>query len=304
MRVAVAGSGAMARYICDEFPKYGHEVVLLSRTNKEVFQNWNRVTQVVTDYSVSSLTDAILDCDVLISMILSYTEEFIDVHLNLIKACQASPRCKRFIPSEYGGDLERYPDVPLFYYLTRDPIRKVLQDQKEIEWTLVSVGWLVDYVVPQQNRYLTDAGEAFPIDITSKKITIPGTGDDPVDVTAARDLARALALLISKSSWEPYTYISGEKTTWNELAKLVQQQYVEMKDIQHIGLGQILHTIQSSNNEVEVLMSHYKLIVPLRACSLDPKKVEAHRQKFFSSMTFRKPRELIEEAFQDPNRIV
>lgn len=304
MRVAVAGSGAMARYICDEFPKYGHEVIILSRTNKEVFQNRHNISQVVTDYSVSSLTDAILECDVLISMILSYTEEFVDVHLNLIKACQASPRCKRIIPSEYGGDLENYPDIPLFYYLTREPIRKVLREQNEIEWTLVSVGWLVDYVVPQKNRYLMDAGEAFPIDITSKKIIIPGTGNDPVDVTAARDLARALALLVSQSSWEPHTYISGEKTTWNELAMLVQQHYAEMQDAQHIGLGQILHTIQTSDDEIEVLISHYKLVVPLQACSLDPKNVEAHRQKFFPGMVFRKPHQLIEEARQNPSGIV
>ena len=162
----------------------------------------------------------------------------------------------------------------------------------------------MDYIVPQRNRYLKDAGEAFPIDITNKKIIIPGTGNDPVDVTAARDLARALALLVSKPSWEPYTYISGEKTTWNELAKLVQQQYVEMKDVHHTGLGHILHTIRTSNDEAEVRVSHYKLAVPLRACSLDPKKVEAHRQKFFSGMAFRKPHELIEEVRQNPNGIV
>ncbi|OAQ64930.1 NADH(P)-binding domain-containing protein [Pochonia chlamydosporia 170] len=304
MRVAVAGSGAMARYICDEFPKYGHEVVILSRTSKEEFENRGQISQVVTDYSVPSLTNAILECDVLISMILSYTKEFVDVHLNLIKACQASPRCKRFIPSEYGGDLETYPDLPHFYYLTRDPIRQVLREQKEIEWTLVSVGWLADYIVPKKNRYLTDAGEAFPIDITSKKVIIPGTGNDPVDLTAARDLARALALLVSHPSWEPYTYISGEKTTWNELAMLVQRQYVEMKDVQRIGLGQILHTIQTSDDEMEVLFAHYQIGVPLQGGSLDHKKVEAHRQKFFSGMAFKKPHELIEEARQNPNGIV
>lgn len=57
---------------------------------------------------------AIKDCEVLISMILSYTAEFVDVHLNLIKACQASPRCKRLIQSEYEGYLEKYRDIPLF----------------------------------------------------------------------------------------------------------------------------------------------------------------------------------------------
>ncbi|KAL4932877.1 uncharacterized protein BDV17DRAFT_279229 [Aspergillus undulatus] len=232
MSVAVAGSGAMARYVCDEFPKYGHAVVILSRSEKECFQNRAKIKQIVTDYSVHSLTAAIDDCDVLISMILSYTPEFIDVHLNLIKACQMSGRCKRFVPSEYGTDLENYVDIPLFYYRTREPIlRQALRQQTDIEWTLVSVGWLVDYIVPQGNRYLMDAGEAFPIDLASKKIVIPGTGNDPVDVTAARDLATALALLVNAPSWEPYTYISGEKTSWNKLAELVQQRYHDVIDI-------------------------------------------------------------------------
>ncbi|KAL2813826.1 hypothetical protein BJX63DRAFT_442710 [Aspergillus granulosus] len=292
MRVAVAGSGAMARYISDEFPKHGHAVVILSRTEKECFQNSAKIEQIVTDYLVPSLTAAIDDCDVLISVVLSYTAEFIDVHLNLIKACQLSRRCKRFIPSEYGTDIKNYVDIPLFYYQTREPIRQALRQQRDIEWTLVSVGWLVDYIVPQGNRYLMDAGEAFPIDLTAKKIAIPGTGNDPVDITAARDLATALALLANEPSWEPYIYISGEKTSWNKLAELVQQHYHDVTDVQHIGLGQILQTIQTSEDEIEVLISHYKLVV------------QAHRKKFFPGMIFRKPQDLIDAAKEYPTIIV
>jgi nucleoside-diphosphate-sugar epimerase len=304
MRVAVAGSGAMARYICDELPTHGHTVVILSRTEKECFQNRAQIEQIVTDYSVPSLTAAIDDCDVLISMVLSYTSEFVDVHLNLIEACRLSRRCKRFVPSEYGTDIENYADIPLFYYQTREPIRQALRQQTDIEWTLVSVGWLVDYIVPQDNRYLADAGEAFPVDITAKKIAIPGTGNDLVDVTAARDLATALALLVNAPSWEPYIYISGEKTTWNKLAELVQQRYHDVTDVQHIGLGQILQTIQTSADEIEVLIAHYKLVVPLQTASLPPEKVQAHRKKFFPGMTFRKPHDLIDAVKERPAIIV
>lgn len=301
MRVAVAGSGAMARYIAEEFPKHGHDVVILTRSEKGFFKGRPNITQIITDYSVPSLTAAINDCDILISMILSYASEFIDVHVNLIKACQASPRCKRFIPSEYGGNLEEYPDLPLFYYQSREPIRRILREQTELEWTLVSVGWLIDYVVPQNNRYLADIGEAFPINLTSKTIIIPGTGKDVFDVTAARDLAKALALLIKAPSWEQYTYISGDQTCYNDLARLVQHRYPEMNDIQHSSLGEILNTIQSSTDEDEVLLSHYKLFVPLGAGSFDPKKVEAHRRKYFSGLAFRTPEQLIEEVDRDPN---
>lgn len=304
MRIAVAGSGAMARYICEEFPKYGHHVVILSRSEKPAFEGNLSVSQVVTDYSVASITEAIKDCEMLISMILSYGPDFIDVHVNLIKACQESPKCKRFIPSEYGGDLENYPDLPLFYYHTREPIRKILREQNEIEWTLVSVGWLTDYVVPSKNRYLRDPGPAFPVDLTAKCVIIPGTGNDPIDLTAARDLAAGLAMLANAPAWETHTYMSGAKTCWNDVAKLVQQYYPQVDKVQRLGLGQILHTIQTSEDEEEVLISHYQMFTPLGAGSFSPDLVERDRRKFFTGLKFRTPEELINEALKTPESIV
>ena len=304
MRIAIAGSGAMARYICEEFPKYGHQVVILSRSEKADFNDRPNISQVVTDYSVPSLVAAIDNCEMLISMILSYGSDFIDVHLNLIKACQSSPRCKRFIPSEYGGDLENYPDLPLFYYRTREPIRKVLHEQSDLEWTLICVGWLADYVVPSKNRHLRGAGPAFPIDLEANRIVIPGTGNDSVDVTAARDLAVALAMLANAPAWERYIYISGEKITRNNLSRLVQERYPTVKDVKRIGLGQILDTIQTSTDEVEVLLAHYQMFTPLRAGSSDPEIVQRHRRKSFASLDFRTPEYFINEAFLNSDTIV
>ncbi|KAB8238205.1 hypothetical protein ETB97_009400 [Aspergillus alliaceus] len=304
MRIAIAGAGGLARYISDEFPKHGHEVVILTRSEKGYFRNRPNITQTVTDYSVSSLVAAIGDCEVLISVILSYTTDFIDAHLNLIKACQLSPKCKRFIPSEFGGNIEDYPDLPSFYWETRGPVRKALQEQKELEWTIVNNGWLVDYIVPRRNRYLSDVGEAFPIDVEEKRIVIPGTGKDLVDITSARDLAAALALLAKAPSWEPYVYVSGKKTCWNELAELVQRRYPQIQTVRRIGLGSILGTIQNSTDEMEVLLAYYQIFVPLGAGSLDPAKVEAQRRKYFSGLVFRSPEQLIDEAEAKPENVV
>lgn len=304
MRIAVAGSGAMARYICEEFPKYGHQVVVLSRTEKADFKGYLNVSQIVTDYSVPSITQAIKDCDMLISMILSYGADFIDVHMKLIEACQASPKCKRFIPSEYGGDLENHPDLPVFYYRTREPIRKVLREQTELEWTLVSVGWFMDYVLPSKNRYLRDPGTAFPVDVTGKRIIIPGTGNDPIDITAARDVVAALAMLAAAPRWDPYTYISGEKTSWNNLAALVQNYYPQVDQIQRLGLGQILNTIQTSADEEEVLAAHYQMFTPLRAGTLSPDLVQRDRCKLFTGFKFRTAEQLINEALRNPDNVI
>lgn len=304
MRIAIAGAGGLARYISEEFPKHGHSAIILTRSEKEYFRNRLNITQVITDYSVPSIVTALRDCEILISVILSYAREFIDIHLNLIKACRLSPKCKRFIPSGFFGDIENYPDLPPLYSEIREPIRKILRQQTEIEWALVCNGWLVNYIVPKGNLYLMDIGEAFPIDIIRNRIVIPGTGKDAVDVTSTRDLAIALALLAIAPVWKPYVYVSGTKRCWNDLALLIQERYPAMREGKRVGSAQIPGTIQNSTDEEELLLAHYQIYVPLGAVSLDPEKVEAHRRKFFAGLKFRSPRQLIDEVEEYTDKVV
>ena len=137
----------LARYICEEFTSAGHELVILTRSHKPQLERPG-VTQFITDYTLQSLATPLRDGEVLISTIGDVTPSYIDIHRTLIQACQQSLTCKRFIPSEFAGDIETYPDQPAFYSRTREPIRKLLREQTDLEWTLVSVGWLADYVVP------------------------------------------------------------------------------------------------------------------------------------------------------------
>ncbi|KAB8275967.1 hypothetical protein BDV30DRAFT_247108 [Aspergillus minisclerotigenes] len=257
MRIAIAGAGRLARYIREEFPKHGHSVIILTRSEKEYFRNRPHITQVITDYSVPSI------------------------------ACQLSPKCKRFIPSEFFGDIKNYPDLPPLYSEVREPIRQVLREQTEIEWTLVCKYWLVDYILPKGNLYLMDIGEGFPIDTIRNRIVIPRTGKDAVDLTATRDFATALTLLANAPVWEPYVYVSGAKTCWNDLAQLVQKRYPAMREVKRVGLAQILGTMQNSTDQEELLLAHYQIFVPLGAVSFDPDKVEADRRKFFAGLDFR-----------------
>ncbi|OQE87094.1 hypothetical protein PENNAL_c0020G02756 [Penicillium nalgiovense] len=216
MRIAIAGSGAMARYICEEFPSH----------------RLSRITQFLRWLPQSTI-----------------------IYLSSTTAPESLSE-------------------------------KVLREQSELEWTLVSVGWLVDYVVPSKNRYPSDAGPAFPIDLRANQIIIPGIGNDPVDVTSARDLAVVLAMLANAPSWEPY------------------QRYPSVTEVKRIGLGHILDTIQTSTDEIELLISHYQIFMPLRAGSLDPEMVQRHRRKFFAGLNFRTPEQLINEAFSNGDTIV
>ena len=99
-----------------------------------------------TDYSADSI-QKILDedeVDVLFSFVHDNTSFYNTVHEAMLKACQQSKKCKRFIPSECGGDLETHDDKPRFYIPTHGGFRKVLRKQTEVEWTLFNQGTRFD----------------------------------------------------------------------------------------------------------------------------------------------------------------
>jgi len=95
-----------------------------------------------TDYSASSVQKILDDenVDVLFSFVHDNSSFYNTVHEAMLKACQLSKKCKRFVPSECGGDLEKHDDKPRFYIPTHGGFRKVLRQQTEIEWTLFNQG--------------------------------------------------------------------------------------------------------------------------------------------------------------------
>lgn len=303
MRVAIAGSGAVTSYFAEELPAAGIDVVILTRSIKPQFENLPGVQQFVSDYSVPSLLEGIEGSSALISAILDYTPAFIDVHRHLIEAARKSTTCKRFIPAEYGGNLEDFPDQPGFYSRLQGVIRGELAAQDDLEWTLLSTGWFVDYVVPSRNRRLQDAGDGIPVNLAGNSMVIPGSGKEPLDLTAVRDVARAVAKLLQAPRWERYTYISGEKSTWNDIAALVQKKYPDIK-IKHRSLNQLIEDIVANPEGEERIIAEYRVFSASHAGSLPAEKVAAHREKYFSGVEFRTAKDLMVEVERDPNVIV
>lgn len=65
MKVAISGPGGISRYLIDELPKQGHEIVVIKRSLK-VFLDEIGVSQCVTEYSVKDLEVNLHDCDMVI----------------------------------------------------------------------------------------------------------------------------------------------------------------------------------------------------------------------------------------------
>ncbi|WPG99935.1 Hypothetical protein R9X50_00275800 [Acrodontium crateriforme] len=305
MHVVVAGSGDLARYICEEFGRAGHQLTVLTRTHKPAL-DLPGVHQVITDYSLSSLEPAIVDGQVLISTINNISPAYVTIHMALLQACQKSRTCKRLIPSEFAGDIAAYPDQPGFYTATREPIRQALREQTNVEWTIIALGWLADYCVPAQNRYIKDIGDDCPIHMTNHSLLIPGTGSEPVDLTWARDVAKALAVLVQSPDWEPITYMSGVRTCWNDVEEQLRARYSgQTFTSRHVSLQDITNAIQTASEDSDAKVSaEYWLFSASHAASVPPEQVRAHRQKFFPDVYFRTLQDGLHELKEDHAHIL
>ncbi|ORY11782.1 hypothetical protein BCR34DRAFT_601063 [Clohesyomyces aquaticus] len=304
MRVAIAGYGDLTQYLCAEFGKAGHVLVILTRSHKPQLEN-EGIAQALTDYAISSLRTPLADCEVLISTISDISPSYTDIHRNLILACLESPKCKRFIPAEFAANIEAYPDQPGFYYAPHEPIREMLRSQTGVEWTLVCIGWLADYFVPAKNRHVKDIGEFHPMNWADGRIVIPGTGNEPVDFTWARDVAIGLASLVKapSGSWEPYTFMSGERSCWNNTAKLMQK-YRPGIPIEHRSLHTVAEMMKEAKTENTLILADYYLLSISQACANPLDKVEAHKEKYFRGIGFRTVKEGLSQYDENPNSIL
>ncbi|KAL2811230.1 hypothetical protein BJX63DRAFT_399476 [Aspergillus granulosus] len=306
MAIAIAGSGDVTRYLVEEFLSAKIPVTLLCRTPKPHFTNIPNLTQLVIDYtSIDSIKSALNEskATVLISTILTYdTVAFIEIHRNLIIAAQASNAVTRFIPSEYGVDIAKYPDQPGFYWETREPIREILRGQSKLEWTLICCGWILDYILPATKRYMKDIGDAFPVNLAEKRMVIPGTGKEEVDWISARDLARGVVALVNvpAGQWGRYVYLSGERMSCDQLAEVLKNKYVDVEfEVEYVSLRVLVNAVRDAKDDFERLDAEYKIVIPSGAAGFEEGVVERDRERYFRDVKFRGVREVLDAAEQE-----
>ena len=175
----------------------------------------------VTDYSQTSILSILDETNAtsLFSFIHSDDPAFYNtVHESLLAACRSSKVCKRFAPSEYGGNITRFPDLPRFYGPTHGEFRKVLQAQNDVQWSLVNGGWFMDYFVEPEKTFMKPLPGVWPLDLTRRKALMLGTGDEEIGWTAARDVAKALVRLAGMPKW---VRVTGQNRSVSMLWKLL-----------------------------------------------------------------------------------
>ncbi|TVY32183.1 Oxidoreductase [Lachnellula occidentalis] len=296
MKVAIAGAGDLARYFVEELVAQKHEVVVLSRSPKPWF-NRPDLSFRMTDYSIPSLVKGLYDCEGLVSALLDYSMNNVNVHVALLEACRQSPKCKRYIPLEYGGNVDDFPDQPAFYFANHEPVRNALKEQTEVMWTLFNLGWLTDYLIPENQRYIKDIGDYHPLNHQNNTLKIPGTGTEPIAFTSARDAARAISRLfiMDCEPWENTTYVCGETTTWNDVARLLEKHGHRLRK-SHRSVEVLEKQIADARSEDEVVAAQYEIWSISGSGFLPQEKLKHQADKYFKGLKFRNVEEILIEA--------
>lgn len=304
MQVAIVAVGALARYIAEELLTAGHQVIAVSRSKKEWLDQLS-IPHRTTDYSVASLTDLLADCDAAICTLVSGIPEYVPIHLAILTACRATTRCRRFIPSLWGGNLEDFPNEMLEWSEEEMPVFEALRAQNEVKWTGICVGWFADYILPASQRYLNDIGDIWPQNHTDKVFTLYGLGSQRVNLVAARDVAAAVARLLTDDAekWDEFICVSGEQMTWAELFAFSKRQDPQW-EVKRKGLSESVRQYMANEDEWSRIVALFEILGHSEAIHFPQKRVEQHRANYFAGMRFRTLEELASEAAANPDKVV
>jgi hypothetical protein len=135
------------------------------------------------------------------------------IHNAMLSACTASRTCKRFVPSEYGGNITDFAGPLKVFDSIRGEFRKALQAQTSVEWTLVNGGWFMDYFVAREKTYIKPWLPGWPIDLEHSTARISGTGEEKIGWTSARDIAKALVKLVGAEKWVRTNFVPFSQVT-------------------------------------------------------------------------------------------
>ncbi|EFX06571.1 nmra-like protein [Grosmannia clavigera kw1407] len=317
--IAVAGAGDLAKVFLEESWADGtfdvvvctSKVRMASRhaqnkthTDQKQMKEWYdkpNINVAITDYSVESMTELLNSTGAVALYVFYITFDypvFVKVHSDLLDACIASKSCKRFVPSEWCGNALDFPRTPRFYGETRLPIREKLCAQTEVEWTVICLGFFMDYVVPSHQTYLKDYGEMDPWHREKWVATLMGTGDEMVGMTSSRDVMKAAIEIAKLPKWENYFFIVGENTTLNKVTKQMEEFYGrKFNKIQYKTKEYTEAEMEINKDDVErqSVLDVFEWLYN-GATYMPEEYYKPQREKYFTNVKFRTVAELLADS--------
>ncbi|KJZ75320.1 hypothetical protein HIM_05246 [Hirsutella minnesotensis 3608] len=295
--IALCSVGNLGKYLCDELLA-GGLYDFVSKANKGVFFEQRNIDVRASDYSVESVLDILNDTNAsaLISFNNADGETFVNVHCSLLEACRRSNNCKRFIPSEFAGNIDDYPLHPSYFTASRVPFRKILERETDIEWTIFNNGWLMEYFLTKDKSHMPAIPDEFPVDPNGWKACIRGSGDQEQSFTSARDVAKALIMLLGAPEWERTIYITGQWSTFNKMVKFMEEFHGRpmtktFRSEEDIYRDSMLPPTADNAETVYVASVEEMMISGSGACPRE--KTIRQRSKYFNNLQFTTLEELL-----------
>lgn len=98
--------------------------------------------------------------------------------------------------------------------------------------------------------------------------------------------------------------MSGERSCWNDTAKIIQQEYRPDSPIQHRSLHTVAEMIKTAKDEDTLILADYYLLSISQACANPSDKVQAHREKYFPNVHFRTLQDGLSQFDEYPHSIL
>ncbi|KAI4596177.1 hypothetical protein KJ359_005684 [Pestalotiopsis sp. 9143b] len=309
--VAVAGPGGLGRHVVDALLESKEfNVTVLSRSAKPELEAKGATVKVVDYRYPSQLIAALEGVDTLLSFIVDFDEAKGGpslgalAHRNLLAAA-VSPRVdlKRFVPAEYANDatvrsvLSCERDKPHFRAYVRE-----FCPARGIEYTLVSNGVLMDFFRPRgdRNGFPSD-GDIVPIDAVTKTALIAGDRADKISFTAARDVARCVVALlkVEAGGWDEYSYVSGDRLTWDEVADRLEGALGSKLQRTYVGLEELRAQAEQARKAGDFTPT---MAAELREVFGDGSEVLPENSRYFEGVKFQKLGDVFDECYGEGAR--
>nr|XP_023904234.1 isoflavone reductase homolog PCBER-like [Quercus suber] len=257
----IGGTGYIGKYIVEESAKAGHPTFALVRENTasnpekpkliESFKSFG-VTLLHGDiYHHESLVKAIKQVDVVICA-LGSPEQIAD-QVKIIAAIKEAGNIKRFLPSEFGGDVDRIHAVePIeHHFRAKASIRRSIEAEGVPHTYLVSNGF-AGYFLP--NFGIGLAGATAP---PRDKVEIIGDGNPKVIFSKEEDIATyTIKAVDDPRTLNKVLHVRplANILSFNEIVSLWEKKIGKTLEKTYLLEDQLLKKIQECSNPLNLLL--------------------------------------------------
>ncbi|XAR73852.1 hypothetical protein NMG60_11007960 [Bertholletia excelsa] len=261
----IGATGYIGKFLAEASAKSGHSTFALIRKSSasspekskiiESFRGLG-VTAIHGDlYDQESLVSAIKQVDVVISAVRS---QQLDDQVNIIAAIKeaGAARIKRFVPSEFGGDVDRMHAV--------EPMASSLAIKARIRRAIEAEGIPYTYIVSNcfAGHFLPCLGQLHLLsNVTTPprdKVLIPGDGNTRAIFVKEEDIAMYTIKAVADPRTQNkrlYLRPPANVLSLNELVSLWEQKIGKNLERAYISEDQLLKNIQEAPMPLNILLS-------------------------------------------------